>query len=166
MPAGNPPHKRNRIGRASDEQRVEMVRRAISSNPHFVLSLEEMNEDGYSYTYRTLERLNAQYTQSEFYFIIGADSLFDFDTWREPQRIADACKIVVATRNQISPEVFESVLNQRREQFHGSFLKLDTPNLDISSQTIRSWIKEHQTVRYYLPESVRNYIIDQRIYED
>ena len=166
MPAGNPPHKRNRIGRASDEQRVEMVRRVISSNPHFVLSLEEMNEDGYSYTYRTLERLNAQYTQSEFYFIIGADSLFDFDTWREPQRIADACKIVVATRNQISPEVFESVLNQRREQFHGSFLKLDTPNLDISSQTIRSWIKEHQTVRYYLPESVRNYIIDQRIYED
>lgn len=166
MPAGNPPHKRNRIGRASDEQRVEMVRRAISSNPHFVLSLEEMNEDGYSYTYRTLERLNAQYTQSEFYFIIGADSLFDFDTWREPQRIADACKIVVATRNQISPEVFESVLNQRREQFHGSFLKLDTPNLDISSQTIRSWIKEHQTVRYYLPESVQNYIIDQRIYED
>lgn len=166
MPAGNPPHKRNRIGRASDEQRVEMVRRAISSNPHFVLSLEEMNEDGYSYTYRTLERLNVQYTRSEFYFIIGADSLFDFDTWREPQRIADACKIVVATRNQISPEVFESVLNQRREQFHGSFLKLDTPNLDISSQTIRSWIKEHQTVRYYLPESVRNYIIDQRIYED
>ena len=166
MPAGNPPHKRNRLGRASDEQRVEMVRRAISSNPHFVLSLEEMNEDGYSYTYRTLERLNAQYTQSEFYFIIGADSLFDFDTWREPQRIADACKIVVATRNQISPEVFESVLNQRREQFHGSFLKLDTPNLDISSQTIRSWIKEHQTVRYYLSESVRNYIIDQRIYED
>lgn len=166
MPAGNPPHKRNRIGRASDEQRAEMVRRAISSNPHFVLSLEEMNEDGYSYTYRTLERLNAQYTRSEFYFIIGADSLFDFDTWREPQRIADACKIVVATRNQISPEVFESVLNQRREQFHGSFLKLDTPNLDISSQTIRSWIKEHQTVRYYLPESVRNYIIDQRIYED
>lgn len=166
MPAGNPPHKRNRLGCASDEQRVEMVRRAISSNPHFVLSLEEMNEDGYSYTYRTLERLNAQYTQSEFYFIIGADSLFDFDTWREPQRIADACKIVVATRNQISTEVFESVLNQRREQFHGSFLKLDTPNLDISSQTIRSWIKEHQTVRYYLPESVRNYIIDQRIYED
>lgn len=166
MPAGNPPHKRNRLGCASDEQRVEMVRRAISSNPHFVLSLEEMNEDGYSYTYRTLERLNAQYTQSEFYFVIGADSLFDFDTWREPQRIADACKIVVATRNQISTEVFESVLNQRREQFHGSFLKLDTPNLDISSQTIRSWIKEHQTVRYYLPESVRNYIIDQRIYED
>ena len=32
MPAGNPPHKKNREGRATDEQRVEMVRRAISGN--------------------------------------------------------------------------------------------------------------------------------------
>ena len=43
MPAGNPPPKRNRAGRASDEQRVEMVRRAINGNPHFALSLTEMN---------------------------------------------------------------------------------------------------------------------------
>ena len=37
LPAGNPPHKRNRAGQAKDAQRVEMVRRAIASNPHFVL---------------------------------------------------------------------------------------------------------------------------------
>ena len=55
MPSGNPPHKRNRDGCASDEQRVEMVKRAISGNPHFELSLIEMNEDGYTYSYRTLE---------------------------------------------------------------------------------------------------------------
>ena len=48
MPAGNPPHKRNRLHRATDEQRSEMVRRAIASNPHFSLSLEEMNEDGFN----------------------------------------------------------------------------------------------------------------------
>lgn len=166
MPAGNPPHKRDRAGRASDEQRIEMVKRAIASNPHFVLSLEEMNEDGYSYTYRTLERLNDEYPQTDFYFVIGVDSLFDFDTWRKPQRIAAACKIVVATRNQISEELFDSVLEDRRKQFHSSFLKMDTPNLDISSQTIRAWIKEQQTVRYYLPEEVRQYIIDHKIYED
>ena len=46
MPSGNPPHKKDRTGRASDEERVEMVRRAISGNPHFELSLIEMNERG------------------------------------------------------------------------------------------------------------------------
>ena len=50
MPSGNPPHKRNRQGRATDEERVEMVRRAITGNPHFELSLTEMHENGYTYT--------------------------------------------------------------------------------------------------------------------
>ena len=84
MPAGNPPHKRNRLHRATDEQRSEMVRRAIASNPHFSLSLEEMNEDGFTYTYRTLERLRAEHPDTDYFFILGADSLFDFDKWREP----------------------------------------------------------------------------------
>ena len=78
MPAGNPPHKQNREGRATDAQRIEMVRRAIADNAHFELSLDEMNADGYSYTYRTLERLKGQNPDTEYYFIIGADSLFDF----------------------------------------------------------------------------------------
>ena len=53
MPAGNPPHKQNRIGRATDAQRVSMVEKAISGNPHFELSLTEMNDKGFTYTYHT-----------------------------------------------------------------------------------------------------------------
>ena len=40
MPSGNPPHKQNREGRASDQQRVEMVRKSIADNPCFRLLLE------------------------------------------------------------------------------------------------------------------------------
>ena len=58
MPSGNPPHKQNREGRASDQQRVEMVRKSIADNSHFRLSTEEMHPDGYTYTYETLERLH------------------------------------------------------------------------------------------------------------
>ena len=87
MPAGNPPHKRRRLHRATDEQRSEMVRRAIASNPHFSLSLEEMNEDGFTYTYRTLERLKAEHPDTDYFFILGADSLFDFDKWKNMQGV-------------------------------------------------------------------------------
>ncbi len=57
-----------------------MVRLAIASNPHFTLSLEEMHKEGYTYTYRTLERLKQQNPDTEYYFILGADSLYTFET--------------------------------------------------------------------------------------
>ena len=92
LPAGNPPHKRNRAGRAKDAQRVEMVRRAIASNPHFVLCTKEMKDEGYTYSYRTLEAMRKEHPGTEFYFIIGADSLFYFDEWKNPERICkDPC---------------------------------------------------------------------------
>lgn len=158
MPAGNPPHKQHREGQATDAQRVEMVRLAIAGNSHFELSLEEMNADGYTYSYRTLERLNERYPDTEFYFILGADSLFDFHKWKEPDRICAACKIVVATRNQVSSEKLDQAIRQNEKRFHGEFLKLDTPNLDISSRNIRERILEGQTVKYYLPDSVISYM--------
>lgn len=166
MPAGNPPHKKNRRGRATDEQRVEMVQLAISSNPHFELCLDEMNADGYSYTYRTLERFCRENPEEEYYFIIGADSLFDFDSWREPERICRACYIVVATRNQTSNERLDETMERMREKFHGTFLKLDTPNLDISSNHIRQWIEEGRTIQYYVPDGVRAYIEKNHMYKD
>ena len=43
MPSGNPPHKKDREGRASDEQRMDMVKLAIASNTHFKFSSMEMN---------------------------------------------------------------------------------------------------------------------------
>ena len=164
LPAGNPPHKQNRAGRASDRERVDMVQLAIQSNPHFVLSLIEMNKDGYSYTYRTLERLHVQVPDADWYFIMGADSLTDFDTWREPQRIADACRIVVATRNQMEPATFRTLLEKRREEFHHDFLELDTPNLDISSKHLREMIRSGESIRYYTPANVIDYIRQNRIY--
>lgn len=166
MPAGNPPHKKNRTGRATDEQRVEMVKRAISSNPHFELCLAEMNADGYSYTYRTLERFKEENPDEEYYFIIGADSLFDFETWREPGRICQSCTLVVATRNQTSNEHLDAAMAHLKEKFDGTFLKLDTPNLDISSHHIRQWIEEKRTIRYYVPDSVKDYIEEHQMYKD
>ena len=111
LPSGNPPHKRHRDGRGSDEQRVQMVSLAIEGNPHFELSLEDMVKDEYSYTYRLLERFKEQNPDEELYFIIGADSLFDFDKWKKPDRICELCTLVVATRNQTAKEEFEAKLN-------------------------------------------------------
>ena len=164
MPSGNPPHKINRTGRASDKQRVEMVRRAIAGNPHFVLSLLEMHEVGYTYTFRTLEMLKKQNPDTDFYFIIGADSLYNFHTWMKPERICQACTIVVATRNHTSTKELDQKIESVSRTFGGTFLRLDTMNIDVSSEMLRSWVKERKSLRYYVPDSVIAYIEEQEIY--
>ena len=164
MPSGNPPHKRNRAGRATDEQRVVMVQRAIAGNDHFALSMEDMQPEGYSYTYLLLERLQAKNPDAEFYFIIGGDSLFDFDTWREPAKICQRAKLLVAGRNQVSKLQVEEQMQALAQRYGGEFLLLDVPNLDISSNMLRQRTMEQKSIRYYVPDSVGSYISEQHLY--
>ena len=165
MPSGNPPHKRNRAGRASDEQRVAMVNLAIEGNPHFALSLEDMQPDGYSYTYLLLERLLQKNPDTEFYFIIGGDSLFDFDTWKEPGRICQTAKLLVAGRNQATKQQVEEQMQALMKRYGGEFLLLDVPNLDISSNMLRGRTAEQKSIRYYVPDAVDSYIKEQKLYQ-
>lgn len=165
MPSGNPPHKKDRDG-GTDLQRMDMVKLAIASNTHFEISDIEMNEDGYTYTYRTLERLVKEHPDTEYYFIIGADSLFYFDSWKNPQRIADACTLVVATRNHTSDEKLDEKIEFVKKLFNAKIEKLDTENIDCSSSQIRSWIKEGHTVKYYVPDTVINYIHTYHVYTE
>ena len=164
LPSGNPPHKRVRPGRASNEERVEMVRIAISGNPHFELSLLEMHQEGYSYTYRTLERLRAAHPEDDHYFIIGADSLFTLEQWREPARICQNCKIAVAVRNHTDQATLQREMERLSEKYQGTFFQLDTPDVEISSEHIREWVRTGETIRYYVPDLVRDFIYGHHIY--
>lgn len=166
MPAGNPPHKRDRDGRATNEQRIDMVRSAIADNDHFELSLIEMESTHLSYTYLTLEKFLEQQPEEELYFIIGADSLFDFDKWKHPEKICQLCKLIVATRNQTSDAELDKQIAYLEQKYNGTFLKLNTPDIDISSQMLRELTKSNKSIRYYVPESIRNYIIENNMYKD
>ena len=163
MPSGNPPHKTDRHG-ATNEQRVEMVRRAIASNDHFELSLEEMHEQGYVYTKETLKRLHAEYPDTDYYFIMGADSVLSFHMWNGPQEICDQCILVAAVRDQMPAEELDAQILKLKEMYHADIRKLESPNLDISSHTIRERCMRGESIRYYVPDVVRLYIQDEEIY--
>lgn len=163
MPSGNPPHKVGRRG-ASNDQRTDMVRLAIEDNPHFELSLLEMHEEGYSYTMQTLRKLHEEMPDTDFYFIMGADSLLSFDSWKAPEEICRLCTIVAAVRDQLSSQEMENGILHVREKYHADVRLLRTPNLDISSHTIRRWILEGTSIRYYVPEAVRHYISENGVY--
>lgn len=164
LPAGNPPHKRDREGRATDKQRIEMVRRAISGNGHFELSLLEMERKGYSYTYQTLESLKEEHPDQAYYFIIGADSLYDFKGWLCPERICACASIVVATRNHTDDDLLDYEIRMNSQWFRGEFIRLNTRDIDISSRLLRAWVAEGRTIKYYVPDSVIDFIEENHIY--
>ena len=73
--------------------RCYMVEAAIADNPKFSISYREIESTGVNYTYVTLARFHNDYPDCELYFILGADSLFDFDSWSHiPYSISDGLR--------------------------------------------------------------------------
>lgn len=167
MPSANPPHKPNRIGRADIQERVDMVRDAIADNPHFELSLEEAFREDYCYTSETLQEMTVKHPDTEYYFIMGADSLFAFETWHEPQKICQNCVIVAAVRDHVSAEHFKEQIEYLTQKYQVDIRILSTPNIDVSSHEIREWIRKANTsLKYYVPDKVISYIKEKNLYSE
>ena len=166
IPSHNPPHKRNRIGRASDAQRVEMLRLAISDNPGFALSMVEMERPGLSYTYQTLELLNQKSPGTEYVLILGADCLFDFDTWMKPERIAAACSIAVGYRDRYDSNVLMRRVEELKNRYGARICLVDSHLVDISSSMLREYCARGRRLTYYVPSQVQMLIEKEGLYKE
>ena len=166
MPSGNPPHKLHREGRASNEDRLAMTALAVADNPHFECSDREMKREGLTYTYMTLGEMKRENPSDELFFIIGADSLFDFDSWRNPPEICRLCTLLVAVRNHTPMTLLDKRIAAVSSKYPAKIRKLTSGNIDISSSRLRNAVKSGRSVRYYVPEPVREYIEEHRLYLD
>lgn len=163
MPAKNPYYK-TISSNILEEDRVEMIRRAIEDNPHFQFSDIELQREGMTYTVDTLEILTKKYPDVEFYFIMGADSLYHMETWRDCERILKLSKIVAASRDD-SYSAIDAQIEYINDKYDAEVLRLNSPNLEISSSYLRKQMKLGRSCRYLLPDSVREYIMEKKLYE-
>ena len=164
MPTGYSPHKEQKYI-TDDEHRCRMIHLAIEDNPGFILSLEEVESERTNYTYQTLEELQKKYPENEFYFILGGDSLKNFETWRYPERVLNATYILAAVRDDMEGDAFWQQVSYLEQKYNAKgIFALRTPNSSISSREIRQRIYNQKTVRYMLPEKVRAYILENGLY--
>ena len=150
----------------SSEHRINMIRLAIASNNHFELSTMETKRQGNTYTYETLTALKSQNTQDELYFIGGADTLINIDTWRNPDVIFESCKLIIAPRDFIERKKLEEKSTMLSQKYNADIFILNSNNIDISSSDIRYKINNKISVKYYLPDSVIEYIAYNSLYKD
>ena len=166
LPSGNPPHKVHRPDGASDRERLDMVRLAVRDNPHFILDEEEMRRSGFTYTYETLRLMKQSQPQTQFYFIIGGDSLMAFDSWMHPESISRDCILLAAVRDGLPSAVMEEKARELKQRFDADVRFLHSPNLEISSTQLRRWYREGRSVRYYVPDEVLSYMKEHRVYRE
>lgn len=162
MPAGDPYFKAER-GISADEHRAEMAKLAIADNPHFEFSDMELKREGDSYTVETLEILKEQFPEDEFYLIVGSDTLYQMEKWYRPADIFQMATILSSSRN-IETSQLNSRMDHLRKKFGAKVVNLYMPNIDISSTDIRDKIKHDMSVRYFLPDSVIDYIKEQNLF--
>lgn len=164
MPAGHSPNK-NESHMTAAKMRYEMTALAIEDYPYFSVSDFEIKTEGTSYTYLTLTRLKEMYPDTEFYFIMGADSLDYFEKWRKPEIICQKAKLLVAVREDLGQaEIMEKIENMKL-LFQAEFYPLSCPKVDISSSEIRHKLAEKQMVTELLPQKVLDYIRQHEIYD-
>jgi nicotinate-nucleotide adenylyltransferase len=164
LPTGHAPHKPF-MGEDMSEHRCRMVEQAIADNPKFSISYREIENTSINYTYKTLEVLKQEHSDTELYFILGADSLFDFPLWRHPELICRYATILAAVRDNLNEQEVDAQIEKLRQMYHGSIFRLDTPNFNVSSKGLRERIQRGETIRYMVPDTVEQYIHSHRLYQ-
>ncbi len=161
VPAGQPLLKPDRNITRSD-QRVEMVRRAIADNPHFKLCTIEAERPGPSYTVDTVMMLREQLgSEVGLFFILGRDTLAELPSWKEPKKLVQLCRLVVAPR--LGSKDLQH-LETEIPGLLGKVVQLDMPVIGISSSGIRQRVAQGLPIRYLVPAGVEKYISEQKIY--
>jgi nicotinate-nucleotide adenylyltransferase len=165
MPAGQPWMKTgNRI--TPVHHRVEMVRRAIAGIPYCRLSTIEVDRKGKTYTVDTLEEMKTSLDEGdELYFILGVGSLGELPCWREPERIIELCKLIVAPRPGC-PEPDLEALGAKIKGLKRRVILLNGPRLDISATVIRERLARGLSIAHLVPEAVEKYIIENGLYSN
>lgn len=140
------------------EQRLCIMRLAVQDNPFFEAVDIEVNRSGNSYTVDTLRELRASYPDAEFFYIVGADTIFKMESWKDPGQIFQSCVTVVSVREGLGDDDLKEQVSRLAQRYHADVRLMPSLHMEISSTDIRSRCRKNQSIRYLVPEPVRVYL--------
>ncbi len=158
MPNGNPPHKENASIASDVQDRVNMVELAIADKPYFKLESYEVEHKEVHYSYQTMEYFNQTYPKNQFYFVIGADSLFHIEKWVHPELLLKECVVLAAYRGEKTSDEMNQQISYLNEKYGADIRLLNTPNIDISSSEIRKKLDAGVSIKEEVPTVVHMYL--------
>jgi nicotinate-nucleotide adenylyltransferase len=165
VPVGVQPLKQGRIA-APAQHRVAMVDLAIRDNPHFALSRIDVERAGPSYTVDTLRLLREEWSKQgdlAMWLILGTDSLLSLPRWHDPVGVIAGARLAAVRRP--GSEVDLAALRAHLPGVEAALDWVDAPLMDISATDIRRRVSESRSIRYRVPDLVREYIEARGLYK-
>lgn len=161
VPTGQAPHKRiaDDPGRGT---RIEMTKLAAADDDRFSVSALEVEREGASYTYETLEALAEERGDRELVFVMGADAAVGLESWRNPERVVELASLAVARRAGVSDA--DVAASMRSLGCEGRATMLEMPQFGVSSSAVRDRAKQGRPLRYLVPDAVADFIGERGIY--
>jgi nicotinate-nucleotide adenylyltransferase len=169
LPSRFPPHKLQSL--VAFEHRLEMVRLAIADHPQFVLSEVERQREGVSWAIDSFGDLQHTYPATQWYWIIGTDAFETLTRWPGIQQISRECIWLVAGRRgatEVADKIgdratADSPSDQENEAVRSQSIEM--PSVEISSSLVRQYCQEGRSLRYLIPEPVRQYVQTHQLYQ-
>lgn len=153
MPEFLPPHVDQKKTIAAKD-RLAMLERAVADNPLLGIETCELQRQGKSYSYDTIKELKEKNPDVDYYFIIGGDMVAYLPKWYKIDELMQLVQFV-GVRRPGYPVTSTYPL-----------IWVDIPSMDLSSTMIRKKVAQGCSVRYYVPEAVREYIMEKGLYLD
>jgi nicotinate-nucleotide adenylyltransferase len=138
---------------ATPEQRAEMLDLAVAGNPRLRVERIELALPVPSYTVRTLRALAEREPGNRFTLLLGADAVHELSSWYEVEAVPELADLAGFARPGCPAP---------RHPWIGRVLEV--PALDISATMIRDRVRRGLSIRYLVPDAVRDYIATRGLY--
>jgi len=140
----------------NEQHRKHMIDLAIEGEKKLRTSNIEFKLPIPSYTIDTLTYLSDKQPADEFSIIMGSDSFQNIKKWKNSSILIKTYTVIIYERPgfNIDPKILQP--NQ---------VLLNAPLLDISSTRIRKMIGEKKSIRYLVPDIVKEEIENQQYYK-
>lgn len=167
MPNGRPPHKSNRKI-SSGQVRLEMCKRAVLHKEKFdVLDYEIKNTQKIHYTIDTIDYLTKnKFSGDRLFFIVGADSVFQIETWKSFQSLLKKVTFLCFNRGEKPVQALADKIERLERTYGARIIVINMPVINISSTLIRERVSHGQSICYMVSPEVQEYIEKNGLYKD
>ncbi|MBE6975815.1 MAG: nicotinate (nicotinamide) nucleotide adenylyltransferase [Ruminococcaceae bacterium] len=157
------PHKVMPVGSPEPMQRLEMVRLSVAGMPHLEVTDMELNREGPSYTYQTLQTLLEQHPGDTLYLLIGTDMFLTFRQWKNAEYLWKNAVLGVFYRGERDEKSAIDQCKAEMEALGARVVLIQNPVVDISSTQLRRMLVFH-CADPFLPQGVGDYIRENKLY--